>query len=171
MSVATELQRIIDAKADIKTAIEGKGVTVPSATKLDGYAALVSAIQTGGVTGLEYEAGTVTKSTGSNITISTQLSMTKFFVMLDIQTPTYGVNGCIGYAGTNAMEAVVSGSGMAESTLVGVGRETRTTWSGYATNTAYVGPSISGNTVTISARSATYPFQDGEYDYLLIKIE
>lgn len=48
MSVATEITRLSSAKAAIKTAIEGKGVTVPSATKLDGYAALIGNIQTGG---------------------------------------------------------------------------------------------------------------------------
>lgn len=47
MSIASEISRLQGAKADIKTAIEGKGVTVPSATKLDGYADLVDAIPQG----------------------------------------------------------------------------------------------------------------------------
>lgn len=47
MSIASEITRLQGAKADLKTAIEGKGVTVPSATKLDGYADLVDDIQTG----------------------------------------------------------------------------------------------------------------------------
>lgn len=46
MSVASEIQRLQGAKADIKTAIEGKGVTVPSSTKLDGYATLIGNIST-----------------------------------------------------------------------------------------------------------------------------
>lgn len=46
--IATDLTRIIGAKSDLKTSIEGKGVTVPSATKIDGYAALVDQIQQGG---------------------------------------------------------------------------------------------------------------------------
>lgn len=50
MSIANEITRLQGAKADLKTAIEGKGVTVPSATKLDGYADLVDDIQTGGGT-------------------------------------------------------------------------------------------------------------------------
>lgn len=49
MSVATELTRIQGAKADLKTAIEAKGVTVPSATLISGYSALVDQIQTGGI--------------------------------------------------------------------------------------------------------------------------
>jgi uncharacterized protein (TIGR02145 family) len=46
MSIATELTRIQTAKANIKTAIESKGVTVPSATTIDGYPSLVNTIQT-----------------------------------------------------------------------------------------------------------------------------
>lgn len=46
MSVATEITRLTNAKAAIKTAIEGKGVTVSSSTKLDGYADLIDDIQT-----------------------------------------------------------------------------------------------------------------------------
>lgn len=46
MSIAIEISRLQGAKADIKTAIEAKGVTVPSATKLDGYATLIGNINT-----------------------------------------------------------------------------------------------------------------------------
>lgn len=48
MSIASEISRLQTAKADLKTAIEGKGVTVSSGTKLDGYADLVDSIETGG---------------------------------------------------------------------------------------------------------------------------
>lgn len=48
MSVQSEITRIESAKTAIATAIEGKGVTVPTGTKLDGLAALVEAIQGGG---------------------------------------------------------------------------------------------------------------------------
>lgn len=48
MSIASEISRLQTAKAGLKTAIEGKGVTVPSATTLDGYPTLVSAIPSGG---------------------------------------------------------------------------------------------------------------------------
>lgn len=48
MSIQTELTRITNAKAAIKTAIEGKGVTVPDATLLDGMASLIESIQAGG---------------------------------------------------------------------------------------------------------------------------
>ena len=56
MSIQTELSRIISAKAAIKAAIEGKGVTVPEATLLDGMASLIESIEAGGggVTGITY---------------------------------------------------------------------------------------------------------------------
>lgn len=47
MSIATEIQRLQNAKTSLATAIGNKGVTVPSGTKLDGYASLVDQIQTG----------------------------------------------------------------------------------------------------------------------------
>ena len=47
MSIASEITRLQTAKADLKTAIEAKGVTVPSATKLGGYANLVESIPSG----------------------------------------------------------------------------------------------------------------------------
>ncbi len=48
MSVATEIQRLNTAKAGIKSALEAKGVTVDTATTLDGYPQLVSSIPSGG---------------------------------------------------------------------------------------------------------------------------
>ena len=48
MSIQTEITRIESAKTAIATAIEGKGVTVPTGTKLDGLAALVESIEAGG---------------------------------------------------------------------------------------------------------------------------
>ena len=57
MSIQTELTRIINAKAAIKTAVEGKGVTVPDGTLLDGMAALIESIEAGGV---RVEQGSVT---------------------------------------------------------------------------------------------------------------
>ena len=48
MSIQTELTRLTNAKAAIKMAIEGKGVTVPSGTLLDGMASLIESIEAGG---------------------------------------------------------------------------------------------------------------------------
>lgn len=48
MGVQTQIDRLASAKAAIKTAIEGKGVTVPDGTLLDGMAALIAGIEAGG---------------------------------------------------------------------------------------------------------------------------
>ena len=49
MSIQGEIDRIAGAKTSIATAIEGKGVTVPEGTKLDGMAALIESVEAGGV--------------------------------------------------------------------------------------------------------------------------
>lgn len=46
MSIATEIERIQNAKASIKTAIESKGVTVPSTAKIDNYSNYIDDIAT-----------------------------------------------------------------------------------------------------------------------------
>lgn len=50
MSIANELNRLLQAKSDLATSIENKGVTVPASATIDGYAALVDQIQQGGGT-------------------------------------------------------------------------------------------------------------------------
>ena len=60
MSTATEIQRIQQAKSDLRTAIQAKGVTVPAATLIDGYAALVSQIPTGATARSRLVTGTFT---------------------------------------------------------------------------------------------------------------
>ena len=47
MGIQADLSRIINAKAAIKAAIEGKGVTVPEDTLLDGMASLIESIEAG----------------------------------------------------------------------------------------------------------------------------
>ena len=59
MSIQTELTRITKAKAAIKTAIEGKGVTVPAGTLLDGMASLIESIESGGG-GMKVEVFSIT---------------------------------------------------------------------------------------------------------------
>ena len=48
MSIQSEITRLANAKTAIATAIEGKGVTVPEGTKLDGVASLIESIEAGG---------------------------------------------------------------------------------------------------------------------------
>lgn len=50
MSVASEITRLQNAKADIKTAIEAKGVTIPSNATLDEFDSYIEDIPSGGGT-------------------------------------------------------------------------------------------------------------------------
>ena len=65
MSIQTELTRITNAKSAIKTAIEGKGVTVPDGTLLDGMASLIESIEAGGG-GAKVTQGSFTLTSDSN---------------------------------------------------------------------------------------------------------
>lgn len=56
MSISTEIARLQQAKSDLATSIAAKGVTVPAATTIDGYSALVDQIQQGGGGTLPYDA-------------------------------------------------------------------------------------------------------------------
>ena len=68
MSIQTELTRLTNAKAAIKTAIEGKGVTVPSDTLLDGMASLIESIEAGGAPSLQSKSVTYTANGTATIT-------------------------------------------------------------------------------------------------------
>ena len=48
MSIQTQIDRLTSAKAAIKTAIEGKGVTVADSANIDAFAALIDSIEAGG---------------------------------------------------------------------------------------------------------------------------
>lgn len=71
MSIQTELTRLINAKASIVAAIEGKGVTVPDGTLLDGMATLIESIEEGGGGG-KVTTGTFTPA--ENIVIGSDFS-------------------------------------------------------------------------------------------------
>ena len=75
MSIQTEITRIESATTAIATAIEGKGVTVPDGTKLDGMAPLIEAISAGG--GMNFVTGTFTTTDDitSNIVITHDLGV------------------------------------------------------------------------------------------------
>lgn len=69
MSIQTELTRLTNAKSAIKAAIEGKGVTVPDATLLDGMAALIESIEAGKESG-NVASGTFTPADeNSDVTV------------------------------------------------------------------------------------------------------
>lgn len=86
MSIQTELTRITNAKAAIKAAIEGKGVTVPDGTLLDGMAALIESIEAGG--GFDFSSvlsGTMYAESGS-YTVASDSSTIRIHISAKPQT-------------------------------------------------------------------------------------
>ena len=79
MSIQTELARLTNAKAAIQTAIEGKGVTVPDGTLLDGMAALIDAIEAGGG-GAKYSYGSFTPSEDGQLNVAYAIEHNSGFV-------------------------------------------------------------------------------------------
>ena len=81
MNVQTEITRIESAKTAIATAIEGKGVTVPEGTLLDGMASLIESIEAGG--GYEITTGNITPSeTTTSLSWEHGLSTTPSLVLI-----------------------------------------------------------------------------------------
>ena len=62
MSISSEISRLTQAKADIKTAIENKGVTVPSSAKLDDYPDLIDDIEQGSTPNLQTKSVSITEN-------------------------------------------------------------------------------------------------------------
>ena len=82
MSISTEITRLQQAKADLRTAIQAKGVSVPAGATLDAYGGYVAAIPSGGGAVLTPTAGDYPvvgngglRGGGSNLT-STGISVT-----------------------------------------------------------------------------------------------
>ena len=76
MSVQTQIDRLASAKAAIKAAIEGKGVTVPDATLLDGMASLIESIEAGGGGANNVSYGTYTAAGGGSYKVEHALGAT-----------------------------------------------------------------------------------------------
>ena len=93
MSIQADLSRIINAKAAIKAAIEGKGVTVPDATLLDGMASLIESIEAGGG---NFAVGTFTTTDDitSDVVINHNLGVKpKFIIVLSTHNSAYNASG------------------------------------------------------------------------------
>lgn len=97
MSIQTELTRITNAKSAIKTAIEGKGITVPDGTLLDGMAALIEAIEAGGG-GFQVALGTFTPAETKALNSLPPVSIEHnagftpdVFIFYNASTGTYGM--------------------------------------------------------------------------------
>ena len=81
MSIQSEIDRIANAKAAVKAAIEGKGVTVPDGMLLDGMAPLIESIEAGG--GYEITTGSITPSeTTTSLSWEHGLSTTPSLVLI-----------------------------------------------------------------------------------------
>ena len=82
MSIQTDLTRIKNAKAGIKAYSEGKGLTVPEGTLLDGMASMLESIEAGGGD-FSVETGSITfaegyKPNSTPLVISHSLGKTPF---------------------------------------------------------------------------------------------
>ena len=92
MSIQTELTRITNAKVAIKTAIEGKGVTVPDGTLLDEMASLIESIEAGGGGSGNFATGTFTTTDDitSNVVINHNLGVKpKLIIVLNTDQKSY----------------------------------------------------------------------------------
>ena len=139
MSIQTELTRLTNAKAAIKAAIEGKGVTVPDATLLDGMAALIESIEGGGgdvlINGKRCLFGTATSSNGSS-----SITVLTYDETLDIlggslfsnfvcawwssaltKTGSGGAVFAIGAKGANGTPHYMSGTKLTRGAMTGIG--------------------------------------------------
>lgn len=98
MSIASEITRLQGAKASIKSAIEAKGVTVPSNALLDSFATYIAQIS-GGSTGLVYETGTYTPAEDiarPEISFSrTHTSPPVFYSICDVTDTIQPNNSCV----------------------------------------------------------------------------
>lgn len=108
MAIADNLNRIIQAKADIKSAIEDKGVSVGDIT-IDGYAAKIAEIEGGGVSDTTLEKNAIILDITSNGTYYTKYA--------DLPEPVYtGDDGFTGYA---SMSKSGGGTGSLNTNYVG----------------------------------------------------
>ena len=86
MSIASEISRLQAAKAAMKTAIEGKGVTVSASATLDDYADYIDDIEQSGGGGIgeftKYQKYQGTPNSSTNITFTNTLGVVPKLVIL-----------------------------------------------------------------------------------------
>lgn len=162
MSIASEISRLQGAKADLKTAIEGKGVTVSDATKLDGYADLVDAIQQGGG-----GSTLITKNISANGTYNASSDSADGYSQVNVAVPASAVdtgtkniteNGnnqdVVGYAAVN-VAVPNSYSAADEGKVVSNGALVAQTSDTVTTNDTYDTTLINSLTVNVSGGGGT----------------
>lgn len=113
MSIADDLTRIQTAKSDLRTAIQGKGVSVPSSAMIDDFPDYVDAIQQGGGSSknVQVAAGvnrvattTYTAVSGQSLTVSKTGSYDVYWT--GFRSSTGGTNGSQLYIGSTAYGTV-----------------------------------------------------------------
>lgn len=98
MSIANEITRLQGAKAGLKTAIEGKGVTVPSSAKLDDYPDLVDSIPQGG--DMSNEAKDAILALARNVAYINQDGMTLYNALRNAFYPVVSISAVYTQSGT-----------------------------------------------------------------------
>ena len=171
MSIQTELTRLTNAKAAIQTAIEGKGVTVPSGTLLDGMAALIESIEAGGG-GNASVFGSITPASNGPITIThnfgdgynTDKKVKGKTTILIVAAAEKNIS-----AGVYSICSVGKTYSESSGTIVNSQSKSYTRWgNGYIHTTA---PSITAATsesFTINNSNASYPFAAGTTYYYAV---
>lgn len=114
MSIQSEITRIESAKTAIATAIEGKGVTVPDGTLVDGMAPLIESIETG----INATGGTITVSSDVNNYVLTHGlgEVPKFFVIGmmgnfgELTDKTYILIGAFGFSDVRSQYRISASS-------------------------------------------------------------
>ena len=148
MSIASEITRLQTAKADLKTSIESKGVTVPSATTLDGYANLVNQISSGGGSN-NYVEGTFTINSATSQYNLTSVIKPKMIAI--IYSDPFSGSGLVTIGWTK------SSNGISQTILVNLGNSTYT-----FKNEDYVEFNADG---TLLKRFGSYNLPAGTYKY------
>lgn len=87
MSIATEIERLQQAKADLKTAIEAKGVTVPTNALISDYDAYVEDISTGEDTLALALRNQVTSFTDNTLTSIRSYGMANMSALTSVSMP------------------------------------------------------------------------------------
>ena len=167
MSVQSEITRLENAKAAIKAAIEGKGVTVPESTLLDGMASLIESIEAGGG-GRAFASGSFTLSSNlsSGYIITHNLGEIPYFFLVFCKStnslfdsPSNAIFALFGFSqsiGTYNNFAIQGSTLGAFSDLI--------------TDKTYKRPLYNATSTTISTRdSSNYTFVGGkEYHWIAI---
>lgn len=144
MSIASEISRLQTAKTDIKTAIEAKGVTVPSSAKIDVFDDYIAQIPTGG----SYQSKTISP-TESSQTVSPDSGYDALSsVTVNAISNTYVGSGI---ARKSSSDLTASGATVTVPAGYYSSQATKSVSSGSATAPA----SISGSSATVSTGTNT----------------